>query len=396
MANQGPFDREASIARVLRPLGRGPLTLRQARRAGQLLGMHWASAYRLRRRFLADPVASSVKRAKPGPKEGARRLSARVEAVVEEVLTDWLPRQRHLAHPLLDLFMEVRRRCVRAGLQPPSRNTVARRWAQHREAMALEQASAPSSSVAPGSLVARRPLEIVQIDHTQADVLVVDEWLRRPIGRPWLTLALDVATRCVVGLYLSMERPSAATVALVLSRIVLPKAPWLATLAVEVDWPMHGLPTVLHLDNAAEFRSRALRAGCSQYGVELMYRPVRRPHFGGHIERECAQASNEERLAHRRERSLPALAKLRDWLEKTRPVVAPQTALGKALAYLDKYWSRLVRYTERGDLPIDNNRAENAIRPFVVGRKAWLFCDTPAGANASALIYSLVESRRTQ
>lgn len=112
------------------------------------------------------------------------------------------------------------------------------------------------------------------------------------------------------------------------------------------------------------------------------------------IERECAQASDEERLVHRRERSLPALDALRHWLDKTRPVVAPQTALGKALAYLDKYWPRLVRYTERGDLPMDNNRAENAIRPFVVGRKAWLFSDTPAGANASALIYSLVQSAK--
>lgn len=72
----------------------------------------------------------------------------------------------------------------------------------------------------------------------------------------------------------------------------------------------------------------------------------------------------------------------------------PKTALGEALGYLQKYWPRLIRYTERGDLPIDNNPAENAIRPFVVGRKAWLFCDTPAGAHASALIYSLIETAK--
>src|SRR5690606_17514597 len=57
-------------------------------------------------------------------------------------------------------------------------------------------------------------------------------------------------------------------------------------------------------------------------------------------------------------------------------------------------WNRLCRYTERGDLPIDNNRCEGAIRPFVVGRKNWLFSDTPAGAQASALIYSLVETAK--
>ena len=53
-----------------------------------------------------------------------------------------------------------------------------------------------------------------------------------------------------------------------------------------------------------------------------------------------------------------------------------------------------MRYTERGDLPIDNNRAENAIRPFVIGRKAWLFSDTVAGANASAVIYSVLETAK--
>jgi len=79
---------------------------------------------------------------------------------------------------------------------------------------------------------------------------------------------------------------------------------------------------------------------------------------------------------------------------KNAPVVIPKSALGTALAYMGNLWSKLVRYTERGDLPIDNNRCENAIRPFVVGRKAWLFSDTPAGAHASAVIYSLVQTAK--
>ena len=53
-----------------------------------------------------------------------------------------------------------------------------------------------------------------------------------------------------------------------------------------------------------------------------------------------------------------------------------------------------MRYTERGDLPIDNNRCENSIRPFAVGRRRWMFCDTPAGAHASAVVYSLIETAR--
>jgi len=70
-----------------------------------------------------------------------------------------------------------------------------------------------------------------------------------------------------------------------MNRVALPKAAWLAAIGADAQWPMQGIPQVLHLDNAAEFKSRALRSGCAQYGIELMYRPVGRPHFGGHIER---------------------------------------------------------------------------------------------------------------
>jgi len=112
------------------------------------------------------------------------------------------------------------------------------------------------------------------------------------------------------------------------------------------------------------------------------------------IERDHKDAQDKARFLARQQHSVPALAVLHAWLEQTLPVVTPQSALGTALAYLQKYWSRLIRYTERGDLPIDNNRCENAIRPFVVGRKAWLFSDTAAGANASAVIYSLVQTAK--
>jgi transposase len=112
------------------------------------------------------------------------------------------------------------------------------------------------------------------------------------------------------------------------------------------------------------------------------------------IERDHKDADDAGRFLARQRHSLPALEALHVWLEKTQPGVTPKSALGTALAYLQKYWSRLVRYTERGDLPIDNNRCENAIRPFVVGRKAWLFSDTPAGATASAVIYSLVQTAK--
>lgn len=280
-----PTARDIAIARVLRPLGTKPMTKAQAVRAGQLLGVHWSTVYRLRRRFLTDPVATAVAPLPPGPDPGGMKLDTQVEEVIDAVLSRWLPRQRFLAHPLLDITREVHRRCQQAGIPSPSRSTVSRRWARNRETQALRRASAPGAQIPPGHLVADAPLELVQIDHTQADLIVVDEQLRQPIGRPWISLAIDVATRCVVGLYVAMERPNAAIVALLLTRVVLPKTAWLQSLGIEADWPMNGMPKSLHLDNAAEFKSRALRTGCAQYGIELTYRPVGRPHFGGHVER---------------------------------------------------------------------------------------------------------------
>lgn len=75
-------------------------------------------------------------------------------------------------------------------------------------------------------------LEVVQIDYTPVDVIVVDEAHRLPIGRPWLTLAIDVATRVVVGFYVSLEAPSSTSVALCLTQSVLPKEPWLKARAL--------------------------------------------------------------------------------------------------------------------------------------------------------------------
>ena len=112
------------------------------------------------------------------------------------------------------------------------------------------------------------------------------------------------------------------------------------------------------------------------------------------IEREHKDGTDAARYQARQQHSLPALAELHAWLEKTLPAVTPKSALGAALSYMRDYWSMLTRYTERGDLPIDNNRCENAIRPFVIGRKAWLFSDTPAGAHASAIIYSLLQTAK--
>ncbi len=112
------------------------------------------------------------------------------------------------------------------------------------------------------------------------------------------------------------------------------------------------------------------------------------------IELDLKDGSDEDRRAARMERSLPLLAQLKSWVEKTQPQVTTQNALGKAIGYLASNWSKLERYVEHGCLPINNNAAKRAIHPLVIGRKNWLFSDTPKGATAIAQLYSLVETAK--
>jgi putative transposase len=98
-------------------------------------------------------------------------------------------------------------------------------------------------------------------------------------------VAIDDYSRCLLGLVVTLEAPSAVSVGLCLAHVACDKRPWLETLGVEAEWPMGGVPRALYLDNAAEFKSEALCRGCEQHGIALSYRPPGRPHFGGIVER---------------------------------------------------------------------------------------------------------------
>jgi transposase len=100
----------------------------------------------------------------------------------------------------------------------------------------------------------------------------------------------------------------------------------------------------------------------------------------------------EERYKIRQEKSVPLLIQFKTWLDKSAPHVLPESLLGKALNYALNQWEKAIRYCDDGRLDIDNNRCERAIKPFVMGRKAFLFSKTAKGANASATLYSIVQT----
>ena len=142
-------------------------------------------------------------------------------------------------------------------------------------------------------------------------------------------------------------------------------------------------------DEALKAQKKTGRGGLARQGFDLIQRLYR-------IEKIAREAgmSADARKKLRDDKARPVWNEMRQWLDRVRRHAPPSTKTGAALTYLDNQWTCLVRYLDDGRLEVDNNHCENAIRPFVMGRKAWLFSDTPAGAEASARLYSLIETAK--
>jgi transposase len=112
------------------------------------------------------------------------------------------------------------------------------------------------------------------------------------------------------------------------------------------------------------------------------------------VECRIAGLTINERMSARQQDAVPVLKTIRTWLDKTLHTKLSKGALGKALAYLDRHWPKLTVYIEDGRLSIDNNPTENAIRPFVIGRKNGLFSASVDGAKTSANLYGLIETAK--
>jgi transposase len=112
------------------------------------------------------------------------------------------------------------------------------------------------------------------------------------------------------------------------------------------------------------------------------------------IERELRDMTPEERHAQRERLSRPVVNDFLAWLKYQKPRVLPKSAFGQAIKYCFNQWDKLTVFLEDGRLELDNNRSERSIKPFVIGRKNWLFASAARGANASATIYSIVETAK--
>jgi putative transposase len=301
------------------------------KRACGTLRLSRAMVFRLLARYKEDQRASSLLPQTSGRKPGTSVLKKEQERIITaQIRGFYLTRERP---PVAALHREIAADCAKSRLRIPSYGSVLRRLQAFDPRTLVSKREGPKRAreqfrplrIPP---TISRPLELVQIDHTLVDVVVVDELARRPIGRPWVTLAVDVASRAVLGFHLSLAAPSSTSVALTLSMSILSKEDVLDHIGSNSRWPMHGLPERVHVDNAREFHSKALQRGCEEYGIELRWRPVQRPHFGGHIERLIGTMMGEVHLlpgttfssvAERgqydsSERALLTLSELEEWL----------------------------------------------------------------------------------
>ena len=253
------------------------------------LELHPATVYRLINAYNRTSRISSLIPPKRDGGRGRTRLQPEVEKILSDTIKNfYLGKQQR---GMEQTCKEVIRLCRNAGLIPPHGNTIRNRInaitnrdkVERRQGRrkAKEQFD-PVVGHFPG---ADWPLAVVQIDHTLLDIILVDEMYRRPVGRPWIALAVDVFSRMVVGFYISFDPPDAMSVGLCIAHGILPKEKWLAKYNITTPWPCWGIPHTIHADNAKVFRGNMLKRACEEHGIDLNWRPVATPHWGGHIER---------------------------------------------------------------------------------------------------------------
>lgn len=253
------------------------------------LGISIRTLQRTVKKFVVHKTVSALAAGKSGRPTGIRMLSPRVEEIIATNLRErWLKENRPA---LSDVMEHIKAECRAIQMPVPCSTTIRKRAEALNEYMRVkcrEGAKAAKYKLQPmvGHIEAQQLLQAVQIDHTLADVLLVSELDPRVVvGRPWVTLAIDVASRMVVGVYITLEPPCAVSVGMCLTNALLPKSGLLEKLGVPGEWPVHGIMERIHTDNGREFHSEALQRGCAELGIDMQQRPVGSPHYGGIIER---------------------------------------------------------------------------------------------------------------
>lgn len=266
----------------------GQRTKEMVKHVAEKSGVDTATIYRRISAYEKTGLVSSLLRS-TRKDAGSSRLNPEVEQVMREVIeAEYLTEEQPTPS---DVWDTLKARCLELKLPTPHPNTLRNRiallseekkLAKRKGKKAAKEKFTPHKGSFPG---ADYPLAVVQIDHTPMDIIVVDDVDRKPIGRPNLTLEIDLFSKMVGGYYISLDPPGALSTGLCLTHAILPKDQWLAKMDISTPWPVWGKMRVVHTDNAKEFIGTMLSKACDEHNIELEQRPKGEPQYGGHIER---------------------------------------------------------------------------------------------------------------
>lgn len=274
---------------IIKPAIDSRLSVSELEQLAKANKVHVTTIYRWINRYSDGQQLSSLLPSERDGGKGVSRISQELEAIIQATIEEeYLTKQKKTMQKVCE---EVALRCHNAKIAPPSFHTIRRRIeaisnerkVKHRQGSEVaRQAFQPLKSK---FTEAQNPLHIVQIDHTILDIILVDEINRKPIQRPWITVAFDVFSRMVVGIYVSFDPPGAIGTGMCLANAILSKEMLLEKHGILGEWPCWGIMKTIHADNAKEFRGNNLKRVAEEYGINLEWREVRRPNWGGHIER---------------------------------------------------------------------------------------------------------------
>lgn len=272
----------------------GPVTSTQVAAVCAATGLKGRQIRTLAERYRVHPVAESLAPQPRGPSPGSRRIDGNVKQAIDKLidqiaLTRVPPSRAEAARQICGLLRAENGTYEFPEDLIPSEKTIerllsevpSRFWAKSTMGSITRSAHEPH----PGEYRSEGFLDLVQMDHTKADVILVDSVRREQLGRPWVTFLIEIWTRAILGYYVSFGDPSIFRCGRAVASALLPKEPILAHLGIDVAYPMHGLFRRLHADQAKPHRSEAFRRACMRNGIDPDVRKPGAAHLGGHIER---------------------------------------------------------------------------------------------------------------
>jgi putative transposase len=254
------------------------------------LGLSASSFYPMLSEFRKSPYAETLLVKKRGNRKDQTRLSEGCEAIIQRhIEEDFLKRE---PVSVVKLHILIRKSCLEAenSEKPPSYGAVLARTKAIRGKLKTKKQKgkkAASDKYDPvlGFYEADQVFEKIQIDHTLCDIILVDDIYRLPVARPWVSLAIDIASRDIPAYYLTFDSPSRISVAMTMGNMATDNSAFIEKYPQLQQSSCHGIPDLVHFDNAKEFHSNSVTYGCDRYGMEIKYRKIKVPKYGGHIER---------------------------------------------------------------------------------------------------------------